>query len=335
MKKVLLSLILLTSVLALIFTGSCRKDDHGSIYIFEPFINPSDHQTTRIESNLPRIVMYKDNLMVFLSVTDQNQRPLIGLNKMNFKIEKVVDGVTTPIYDIEVFGGGVGTPGTIGAALTLDYSGSMYYDSTDVPNMETAVKYFINHKGIGDYCELIKFSSNVYVVTPFTTNDTLLLQGVDDSTYNLKQATAFYQSCLVGLEDADSLTVTHPTLLPAVIGFTDGVNNIQPLDPDSVVSRALSMQIPVYTIGYGNYSSYPPDTNTLKYIADTTGGRFYWTPNTSDLQQLYQYVSGQLTNMYVITFPFGTKDNALIRITTTYECANGTFTTVAQKMIYY
>ncbi len=334
MKNVLRALLVVFIAAGALFTA-CQKDDHGSLFIFEPFVNPSDHQTTRIESNLPRIVMLKDNLVVYLSVTDQNQHPIIGLNKMNFKVEKIVDGVATPIYGIEVFGGGVGTPSSIAAALTMDYSGSMYYDTTDVPNMETAVKYFINHKGIGDYCELIKFSSNVYVVTPFTTNDTLLLNGVDDSTYSLKQATAFYRSCITGLEDADSLSTIYPALLPAVIGFTDGLNNLAPLDPDTLVAKALSMQIPVYTIGYGNYAASPPDTTTLKYIADTTGGRFYWTPSTTSLQQLYQYVSGQLTNMYVLTFPFGTKDNALIRVTTTYECANGTFTTVSQKMIYY
>ena len=334
MKRFLGLLLLAGFGLSMVFT-SCQKDDKGSLIVIEPFVNTSDHKTTHIESNLPRIVMRQGHLLVFLSITDQNQIPIVGLNKFNFKIEKVQNSIVTPITEVEVFGGGTGTAGNIGAALSLDYSGSMYWDSTDVPNMETAVKYFINNKGASDYCELIKFSSDVYVVTPFTTDDSLLLLGIDDSSYSLKQATAFYESCLVGLADADSLATIYATLLPAVIGFTDGVNNLAPLDPDSVVAAALSLQIPVYTIGYGNYAASPPDTATLKYIADTTGGRFYWTPNTADLQQLYQYVNGQLTNIYVLSFPFGTKENALIRVTTTYECANGEFTTVSQKMIYY
>jgi hypothetical protein len=333
MKK-LLTLLLLAGFAATMVTTSCKKDK-GDLQIIEPFVNYSDNKTTSIESNIPRIIIRQGRLFVYLSVTDQKENPIIGLNKMNFSVEKVQDGSTTPIGDIDVFGGGTGTAADIGAALSLDYSGSMYYDSTDVPNMETAVKYFINNKGANDYCEIIKFSTNVYVVTPFTTNDSLLLAGVDDSTYSLKTATAFYQSCLVGLEDADTLSTAYPALLPAVIGFTDGVNNVAPLDPDSVVNVALNKQIPVYTIGYGNYASYPPDTNTLKYIADTTGGRFYWAPNTTDLQQLYQYINGQLTNIYVVSFPFGSKDNALIRVKTTYECANGVFSTTSQKMIYY
>lgn len=333
MKK-LLGLFLLIGIGLTLTMTSCKKDK-GELFVFEPFVNYSDGKTTAIESNMPRVVMRQGNLMVYLSITDQKQEPIIGLNRFNFKVEKVQGGIATEIDELEVMGGGTGSASDIGAAITLDYSGSMYYDSTDVPNMEMAVKYFINNKGTNDYCELIKFSTDVYVVTPFTTNDSLLLAGVDDSTYQLKQATAFYQSCLQGLADADSLATVYPSLLPAIIGFTDGVNNINPQDPDTVVADALSKQIPVYTIGYGNYASYPPDTTTLKYIADTTGGRFYWTPNTADLQQLYQYVNGQLTNVYVIVFPFGSKDNALIRVTTTYECANGTFTSVAQKMIYY
>lgn len=334
MKRYFGLFLLLGFGLSLIFT-SCKKEDKGDLFVIEPFVNYSDAKTTSIESNMPRIIMRQGNLLVYLSITDQKQLPIIGLNKLNFKVEKVQNGISTDIPEIEVFGGGTGSASDIGAALTLDYSGSMYYDSSDVPNMEAAVKYFINNKGSSDYCELIKFSTDVYVVTPFTTNDSLLLAGVDDTTYSLKQATAFYRSCLQGLEDADSLATAQQALMPAVIGFTDGVNNQAPLDPDTVVAQALSKQIPVYTIGYGNYASYPPDTTTLKYIADTTGGRFYWTPNTADLQQLYQYVNGQLTNIYVIVFPFGNKENALIRVTTTYECANGVFTSVSQKMIYY
>lgn len=333
MKK-LLVLFLLAGFAATLLTTSCKKEK-GDLQVIEPFVNYSDSKTTSIESNIPRIIIRQGRLFLYLSVTDQKENPIIGLNKLNFTVEKVQDGNTVPIQDIEVFGGGTGTAADIGAALSLDYSGSMYYDSTDVPNMEAAVKYFINNKGINDFCELIKFSTNVHVVTPFTTNDSLLLAGVDDTTYSLKQATAFYQSCLVGLNDAETLSTTYPALLPAVIGFTDGVNNIAPLDPDSVVNAALSKQIPVYTIGYGNYAAYPPDTTTLQYIADSTGGRFYWAPTTADLQQLYQYINGQLTNVYVVSFPFGSKDNALIRVKTTYECANGVFSTTSQKMIYY
>jgi len=335
MKRILLPALILAFVAGIVITA-CQKDDKGTMVIIEPFINYSDNKTTEIISNIPRIVMRQGKLLVYLSVTNQEERPIVGLNPLNFKVEKISNGVTTEIPDKSVFGGGTGNPSPVGAALTLDYSGSMYYDSSDVPNMVAAVKYFINNAGSSDYCELIKFSTNVYVVTPFTQNDTLLLAGVDDDTsYVLKQATAFYQSCLTALDDADTLAAVQTTLLPAVIGFTDGVNNIAPLDPDTVVNYALQKQIPVYTIGYGNYAAYPPDTNTLKYIADTTGGRFYWTPTTADLQQLYQYVSGQLTSMYVISFPFGTKSNALIRVTTTYECSNGVFTSVAQKMIFY
>lgn len=334
MKRLLTFALLLGFGLTLMMSG-CQKDKKGSLVVIEPFVNYSDAKTTDVVTTLPRIIMRQGKLLVYLSVTDQKENPLIGLNKLNFKVEKIQGSITTNIPEIEVFGGGTGTGSDIAAALTLDYSGSMYFDSTDVPNMETAVKYFINNKGTTDYCELIKFSTDVFVVTPFTADDSLLLAGVDDSTAGLQQATAFYQSCLVGLDDADSLVTAIPALMPAVIGFTDGVNNINPLDPDTVVNRALTMQIPVYTIGYGNSSTYPPDTTTLKYIADTTGGRFYWAPTTADLQQLYQYVNGQLTNVYVILFPFGTKENALIRVTTTYECANGVFTSVSQKMIYY
>lgn len=92
-------------------------------------------------------------------------------------------------------------------------------------------------------------------------------------------------------------------------------------------------QIPIYTICYGNMNSGYPDTTMLKHMSDTTGGRFYITPNANQLIELYSYVSGQLGNLYVITFPFGTKSGQLgiLNITTTYVKSGKTFKNTTHK----
>ncbi len=282
-----------------------------------------------IDVTIPRVVLQNGKITMFISVTDLKGNAIRNIKSNNLLIETIVNGQTTKVSNVNLYSS-TSTPTPIAAALTMDYSGSMYYDSLIVPAMEDAVKTFIALKGLTDKLEIIKFDNVVYVVQPFTA-DTLLLYAAVDSVLQMAGSTAFYEACLTGLVDADTEVGTSTTVLPAVIGFTDGRNNVAPLDPDTVINTALQLQIPVYTLGFGGTATYMPDTVTLKEIADSTGGRYYWTPDPNDLQQLYQYVNGQLTSTVVIGFPWGSKSNATIRVTVFYQGHKAT----AQKMIYY
>jgi Ca-activated chloride channel family protein len=306
------------ALIGVFFITSCNKDD-----------SPPVVKVDGIDVTIPRILIENGKLTMFVSVTDLKGNAITDLSKANMIIEAIKDGQTTKISGFNLYSS-TGTPTPIAAALTLDYSGSMYYDTAIVPAMESAVKTFISLKGLTDQLEIIKFDHVVYLVQPFTT-DTLLLYAAVDSALSLGGSTAFYQACLNGLADADTAVASTTGVLPAVIGFTDGVNNVTPLDPDTVINTALGLQIPVYTLGFGGTPTYMPDTATLHHIADTTGGRYYWTPDPTDLQQLYQYVNGQLTGAIVVGFPWGSKDNAIIRVTVVYQG----FVGKAEKMIYY
>lgn len=315
MRKAL-QLIFAAVMISVLFITSCSKD--------EPTV-----KVNGIDVTIPRIILKDGKITMFISVTDLEGNAISDLSKANIMIESIKDGQTTKISGFNLYSNpSVATP--IAAAMALDYSGSMYFDTAFVPAMEAAVKTFIGLKGLTDQLEVIKFDDVVYVVQPFTT-DTLLLYAAVDSVMQLQGATAFYQACLQGLTDADTTVGISTTILPAMIGFTDGVNNVQPLDPDTVISLALQLQVPVYTLGFGGTATYMPDTITLKHIADTTGGRYYWTPDPADLQQLYQYVNGQLTGAVVVGFPWGSKANATIRVTVVYQG----YTDSAEKMIYY
>lgn len=309
--------LLMIAVLAVLFVVSgCRKD--------EP-----DVQIDGIDVTIPRVLLKDGKITMFISVTDLKGNAITDLSKGNVMIETIKDGQVTKISGFNLYSS-TSTPTPIAAALAMDYSGSMYYDTTFVPAMEAAVKTFIGLKGLTDKLEIIKFDHNVYVVQPFTT-DTILLYAAVDSVMSLAGNTAFYQACLDGLNDAAATVSSTTGVLPAVLGFTDGVNNQAPYNPDTVITKALQMQIPVYTLGFGGTPTYIPDTATLRHIADTTGGRYYYTPNPNDIQQLYQYVNGQLTGAMVVGFPWGSKANATIRVTVVYKG----FVAKAEKMIFY
>jgi hypothetical protein len=177
-----------------------------------PFSNPDDFTTTEVVSTLPRIIVDNGEIMIFLSVTDQIGNPLIGLNQHNFMVEMINDNGAQLIDNFVLnSSGGAGTPSTIAAALTLDFSGSMHVDSADIPNMRAAVNAFIDLKSSSDLLEIIKFDHVVQTVQTFT-NDTGLLHTAvnDDTSFTFGGATAFYQACLTGVVDADD-TVSNLT----------------------------------------------------------------------------------------------------------------------------
>ncbi len=312
-----------------IFTG-CKKELIGPANV-EPYKNLSDFTTSRVISNIPRIEYSGGIMKVYISVTDQEQNPIYNLNRNNFNIDHMIDNATAVnVGEITLqSSGGPGIAQNIAAALTMDYSGSMHANPLDIPAMENAVKYFISLKDNYDAMEIIKFDNNVIVASTFTT-DTTTLNNAVDSTYNLGGSTAFFSACDKGLDDANAIVSNYPCLLPAIIGFTDGVNNQPPLTPDSMISKSIQYQIPIYTIGYGDPVNYA-DTTLLSYIADTTGGRFFWSPGPNDLQSLYQFVNGQLTSVYVVTFPFNVTGTTTLRIQTQYECSQGIINSVAFK----
>ena len=325
---------LFTALAIILVLFSCQKDESPLSIVGNPPQN-----TKEIQSNIPRVDIKNGKMLVFLSVTDQTGRPLTGLSNPNFEVSYTIDGVTTnvPSSSLNVlYSTGTGTAYNVAASLIMDYSGSMLYDSTSIPNMEAALKYFILLKNINDYMEVIKFSTQVFTACPFTIDTAALLAAID--TFHIaNMTTALFHACLTGLDHIISLMPTLTGVyLPAVIAFTDGVNNCPPLNNDSLISKSITEQIPIYSICYGNINSGYPDTTMLKHLADTTGGRFYITPNTVDLQELYGYVSGQLSNMYVITFPFGTKSGKLgtLNITTTYVKNGKTFKHTTKKTFY-
>lgn len=330
MKKIFTSIFALA---LLVFLFSCQKD-HDPLSIVGP-----QKAISTISSNIPRVDLTNGKMTVFLSVTDQIGLPLTGLSNPNFEISYTINGVTTPISNNAInvlYSTGTGTAYNVATSLPMDYSGSMLYDTLTIPLMESALKYFVSIKNANDYMEIIKFSTQVFTACPFTIDTSALIAAID--TFQISnQTTALFQACTNGLNDLQTLMPTLTgTYLPAVIAFTDGVNNCQPLNNDLLISNAITNQIPIYSICYGNMNSGYPDTTMLKHLADTTGGRFYITPNAVDLQELYGYVSGQLGSLYVITFPFGIKGGQLgtLNITTTYIKNGKTYKNTTHKSFY-
>ena len=100
--------------------------------------------------------------------------------------------------------------------------------------------------------------------------------------------------------------------LPAIIVLlSDGANTLGVNDPLAVAQQARDARIPVYTIALGTEEGQvvqrdpfgftqtipvPPDKETLRQIARTTGGRFFEAVSAKDAEQIYSRIGTRLTS---------------------------------------
>lgn len=330
--KMSVVLLVMTFGFLILSNTSCKKDNEPSTPKKVPYSNMNDDSTTLINLTIPRIEispLKSTEIKLYLSVVDQNGNPLAEFNQYNFIIKQVCTGTTdTAVVGSITFNTLNEDGNNIAVATTLDYSGSMGDD--DIENMEEAVKYFINLKEANDYMEIIKFASYVNVVADFTKDRNELLAAVDKYV-DVGGQTAFYDAVNEGLIDSDQFTNQNSGFMPAIIGFTDGGNNYGSTSLDEVVANAQQKQIPVYTLGFGD-----PETYYMNYLADQTGGRYYYTPDPTELQDLYSLISGQLKNLYVVTWTYDDPgcDEVTIVVYSSYTCKRGTFTSWATKHFF-
>jgi len=193
--------------------------------------------------------------------------------------------------------------------MVLDLSGSMeledmIVDDQPVSRLEVvrqAAKAFVQARS-GDRIGLILFGSQAYLQTPLTFDRGNVLQRLDDASIGLAGKTT-------SIGDALGLAVKRlqdvPPASRVIILLTDGANNSGILKPLKAAELAKNDDIKVYTIGLGAESdpralnSFLYDLNavseldedTLRTIADMTGGRYFRATDTASLRDIYSTIN--------------------------------------------
>ncbi len=320
-------------LIALIICWNCQKNEKIMISPVSYFRDMSDTTTTSIHVSIPRIDFLNDknfnqSFLVYVSVTDQDGNVLAEFNENNFDLAYICKGDLDTI-DIQnhTFIPDFDKRNHIAMGNIMDYSGSM--SSQDILDMEESVIDLIRLKDEEDYMQIIKFHSEVFVMNEFT-NDTLeLINAVNEGVGS--GSTAYYQAVMDGLDNAYDFTNIYTDLFPAIIAFAAGYNDIAPYDPETIIKRALKLQIPVYTVGYGHVNE--PE---MLHIADETGGRYFYTQSSAEISGLYTTISGQLSNIYGLTTQELTVccDELFIILTVVYENYNGPHQATTTRSVF-
>ena len=189
--------------------------------------------------------------------------------------------------------------------LVLDISESMraedFEGSNRIQTAKSVVNDFLTHRQ-NDRIGLVVFAGESFTLCPLTSDYSVLVELLRDVEIGqLEDGTAIGDA----LATATHRLRTSASKTKIVILLTDGENNAGSIEPGTAASFAQSFEIKVYTIGMGKEGGaripYADttfgkryrevltylDEDTLKQIADITGGRYFRATDTQSLKQIY------------------------------------------------
>ncbi|MCC6758510.1 MAG: VWA domain-containing protein [Candidatus Omnitrophica bacterium] len=200
----------------------------------------------------------------------------------------------------------------IDIVLAIDGSGSMAaedftlkgqrYNRLEV--IKSVVGEFIDARK-SDRIGLVAFAGLAYTVSPLTTDYSWLKTNLERLQLNMMEDGTAIGS---GISASLSRLQKSEAKSKVIILLTDGVNNRGKVDPVAAAKAAKVMGVKVYTIGAGTngmapypvqdiwgrhgYQNVPVeiDEETLRTIADTTGGRYFRATDTDSLRDVYNEI---------------------------------------------
>lgn len=227
----------------------------------------------------------------YFSVTDKRTGESIeGLDSSCFSITESIEGgeyLYREVESVESLNGHRG----LNISLVADKSDSISYDDMQkIKNVMSEFTQSLNFN-VGDRAEVLAFDSIVQQMCAFTSEPGLLKNGI--ANMSTDGMTAFYDAVHDGIAHASLQGGAR-----CVIAFTDGIDNRSHFDEYDVINYSLSQQVPVYIIGVGYYV----EEQTLRYVAEETGGRYWFIDDLYDLTEIFNQIYSEQMDYYEVCY---------------------------------
>lgn len=172
--------------------------------------------------------------------------------------------------------------------MAMDISGTMLEEDLKPTRLEAAkevAKEFILARP-NDQIGLVLFAGESFTQCPMTTDHAVLLDLFESVEFGMiKNGTAIG----LGLANAVNRMKDSSSKSKVVILLTDGSNNRGDIDPETAAEIAQTYGIRVYAIGVGSYGD-DFDEETLKKIAEMTGGEYFRATDNNSLRDIYDQI---------------------------------------------
>jgi hypothetical protein len=206
----------------------------------------------------------------------------------------------------------------ISMVLIWDTSESM---NQAIGALRKGVEAYLDQVRPGERLKLIRFSSDVEVITPEFLNDPAKLREAAKTKFTTKHSTALFDAMTTGIKLLDGIAGNR-----AIVLFTDGADTSSKLDHPGLWRMLEQNRIRFYNIGLGaGMKRYSTATGTyservLTHAALATNGRYFSTENPDELKVFYQQIANELRtkSTYYLRATPGTGRGSL-RVTTTGE----------------
>jgi len=192
--------------------------------------------------------------------------------------------------------------------LVIDQSSSMLAQDFKPNRLEAAkevAKTFIKDRE-GDRLGIIVFAGESYIQCPLTQDIDVLLNFTDEIEIIDRE----HDGTAIGMAIANSINRLREseTKSKTIILLSDGSNNQGELEPITAAELAAKFDIKIYTVAAGTHglAPYPVtdawgrqviqkvqvdvDEESLKEIADITGGQFFRATDNKSLQKVYEEI---------------------------------------------
>ena len=226
-------------------------------------------------------------IVSLVTVTNSVGFAIDKLDEDNFEVYE--DNVRElPIKVEELSSGEIG----INAVLVIDRSGSMR--GQPITDAKKAATIFVELMQSKDQSAVVSFSHQPQTDSPFTRDIDSLKAAI--SRIEANGGTAIFDALIHSV-----YLMNHGLKNRAIILLTDGADKDSQYSYQEALNALLSYEVRVFTIGLGlNQNS--PEENTLKDLASKTGGLYYYSPTSSDLEEIYRAISRLLHHRYRITY---------------------------------
>ncbi|MDQ7064357.1 MAG: VWA domain-containing protein [candidate division KSB1 bacterium] len=208
------------------------------------------------------------------------------LNENHFVVHE--DGVRELPIKVEELTDSIG----VTVVLVIDRSTSMR--GQPIVDARNAAVTFVQLMNKNDEAAVVSFASKVRTDYTFTNNKDSLIAAIQG--INAKGGTAIFDALIHSAKLIETRQGQR-----AIILLTDGHDK----DSNSTLQEALNAVrptgVPVFTIGL-NLGRGSQEERVLQDIAAATGGRYYRSPSSGDLNDIYKAISALLHHVYRITY---------------------------------
>lgn len=189
-----------------------------------------------------------------------------------------------------------GTP--LDVVLVIDRSGSMV--GKPIADAKAAAKEFMGNLVSNSKVGIVSFATSSTVdcgMTSLNVYDNKISVNRKIDSMVAEGWTAMGN----GMNDANNLLMNNgrPGAKKVMIVLTDGETN-RGTDPEDSIPIANENGITIYTIGLGDV-----DEPLLRHIASETGGKYYYTPDSSNLGAIYASIAQELSDYDVSEAKYG------------------------------